>query len=201
MKLYYSPSSCSLAPHIVLRELDLPFTLERVDAASKRTETGADYLAINPKGYVPALLLDSGELLTEGPAITQYLVDTYAPGSLAPLSGTIERARVNSHLTYISTELHKPFSALFNPALTADARAMTIAYLNRRFDLPEQLLSDGRAFLTGADLTLADVYLFVIQRWEAFTGFDLSPFPNLIAYAERISARTSVQQALLAEAE
>jgi glutathione S-transferase len=106
----------------VLRELGLPFELERVDPVTKRTQSGNDYLAINPKGYVPALKHDDGEVLTEGPAITQYLVDSYAPGTLAPLSGTIARARVNSHLTYISTELHKPFSALFNPAQPPDAR-------------------------------------------------------------------------------
>jgi glutathione S-transferase len=199
MKLFYSPSSCSLSPHIVLRELDLPFELERVDPVTKRTQSGNDYLAINPKGYVPALELDDGEVLTEGPAITQYLVDSYAPGTLAPLSGTIERARVNSDLTYISTELHKPFSALFNPAQPPDARAATIAYLNRRFGLIEQVLADGRAFLSGTDFTLADVYLFVIQRWGPFTGFDLSPFPNVLAHAERVMARPAVQRALDAE--
>jgi glutathione S-transferase len=199
MKLFYSPSSCSLSPHIVLRELDLPFTLVRVDPVTKRTESGNDYLAINPKGYVPALELDDGEVLTEGPAITQYLVDTYAPGTLAPLSGTIERARVNSYLTYIGTELHKPFGRLFDPGLTANARASTIAYLNRRFALIEQVLADGRASLTGPDFTLADAYLFVIQRWGAFTDFDLSPFPNVVAHADRVMARPAVQLALDAE--
>jgi glutathione S-transferase len=199
MKLFYSPSSCSLSPHIVLRELNLPFTLDRVDPATKRTESGNNYLAINPKGYVPALELDDGEVLTEGPAITQYLVDSYAPGTLAPLSGTIERARVNSYLTYIGTELHKPFGPLFDPGLAPDARASTIAYLNRRFALIEQILSDGRKFLTGADFTLADVYLFVIQRWGAFTDFDLSPFPNIVAHAKRVAARSAVQAALDAE--
>jgi glutathione S-transferase len=199
MKLFYSPSSCSLSPHIVLRELDLPFTLDRVDPVTKRTESGNDYLTINPKGYVPALELDDGEVLTEGPAITQYLVDSYAPGTLAPLSGTIERARVNSYLTYISTELHKPFGRLFDPALTPDARASTIGYLNRRFALIEQELADGRAFLTGSAFTLPDAYLFVIQRWGAFTGFDLSPFPNIVAHAERVMARPAVQLALDAE--
>ena len=199
MKLFYSPSSCSLSPHIVLRELDLPFTLDRVDPVTKRTESGNDYLAINPKGYVPALELDDGEVLTEGPAITQYLVDRYAPGTLAPLSGTIERARVNSYLTYISTELHKPFGRLFDPALPPDARASTIAYLNRRFALIERELADGRPFLTGSAFTLPDAYLFVIQRWGAFTGFDLSPFPNIVAHAERVMARPAVQLALDAE--
>lgn len=199
MKLFYSPSSCSLSPHIVLRELDLPFTLDRVDPGTKRTEAGDDYLAINPKGYVPALELDDGEILTEGPAITQYLVDTYAPGTLAPLSGTIERARVNSYLTYIGTELHKPFGALFNPALAPDARATTTAYLHRRFGLLEQTLSDGRQFLTGGDFTLADVYLFVVQRWAPFAGFDLSPFPHVVAHAGRVMARPAVRLAIDAE--
>lgn len=199
MKLFYFPSSCSLSPHIVLRELGLPFTLDRVDPETKRTESGTDYLAINSKGYVPALEMDDGEVLTEGPAITQYLVDTYAPGTLAPLSGTIERARVNSYLTYIGTELHKPFGRLFDPTLAPDARATTIAYLNRRFVLIEQALADGRAFLTGPNFTLADAYLFVVQRWGAFTGFDLSPFPNIVAHAERVADRPAVQMALDAE--
>lgn len=113
-------------------------TLDRVDPVTKRTESGNDYLTINPKGYVPALELDDGEVLTEGPAITQYLVDRYALGTLAPLSGTIERAWINSYLTYISTELHKPFGRLFDPALTPDARASTIAYLHRRFALAQR---------------------------------------------------------------
>jgi len=198
MKLFYSPSSCSLSPHIVLRELGLSFTLDRVDPATKRTESGGDYLAINPKGYVPALA-DDGELLTEGPAITQYLVDKYAPGTLAPLSGTIERARVNSHLTYIGTELHKPFGRLFDPALAPDVRSATMVYLNRRFEWVEQLLADGRAFMTGSDFSLADAYLFVIQRWAPLTGFDLSSFPNIIAHAQRIEARPAVRAALEAE--
>jgi glutathione S-transferase len=199
MKLFYSPSSCSLSPHIVLRELGLPFTLDRVDPATKRTESGGDYLAINPKGYVPALELDDGEILTEGPAITQYVVDKYAPGTLAPPSGTIERARLNSHLTYIGTELHKPFSQLFDPTLAPDARSTTMAYLARRFEWIDQLLDDGRAFITGSEFTLADAYLFVIQRWAPLTGFDLSPFPNIIAHAQRIEARPAVQAALDAE--
>jgi glutathione S-transferase len=199
MKLFYSPSSCSLSPHIVLRELNVPFTLDRVDPDTKRTETGDDYLAINPKGYVPALELDDGELLTEGPAITQYLVDTYAPGSLAPLSGTIERARLNSHLTYIGTELHKPFSPLFDPALTREQRAATTAYLNRRFEFIDRLLADGRKFMMGEKFTLPDAYLFVVQRWESFTGFDISRFRNVVAHAQRVAARPTVQAALDAE--
>ncbi|WP_404713711.1 glutathione transferase GstA [Sphingomonas sp. MMS24-J13] len=199
MKLFYSPSSCSLSPHIVLRELNLAFTLDRVDPATKRTESGADYLAINPKGYVPALELDDGELLTEGPAITQYLVDNYAPGTLAPLSGTIERARLNSHLSYIATELHKTFGRLFDPALAPNARSAAMDYLTRRFAFIEQLLSDGRPFITGADFSLADAYLFVIQRWGSFTGFDISQFPNVVAHAGRVMARPAVQLALDAE--
>ena len=199
MKLFYSPSSCSLSPHIVLRELKLPFTLDRVDPSTKRTETGKDYLAINPKGYVPALELDDGELLSEGPAITQYLVDTYAPGSLAPLSGTIERARLNGHLNYIGTELHKPFNALFDPTLAPDRRAASTAYLNLRFKLIDQLLSDGREFMMGEKFTLPDAYLFVVQRWGSFTDFDISPFRNIVAHAQRVAARPTVQAALDAE--
>ena len=189
MKLFYAPGSCSLSPHIVLRELGLPFTLERVNFATRRTTSGADYLAINPKGYVPALQLDDGELLTEGPAITQYLADAHAPGVLAPPSGTVERARVNAWLHFIGTELHKPFGPLFDPGLTPDARTAATASLNRGFGLVESAFTDGRPFLTGESFTLPDIYLFVVQAWSPMTGFDLGAFPCLAAHAERIAAR------------
>ena len=142
MKLFYAPGACSLSPHIVLRELGLPFTLEAVDLKTKKTGSGADFTAINPKGYVPALQLDDGEVLTEGPAITQYLADKHAPGKLAPASGTVERARLNGHLTFIGTELHKGFGPLFNPAITPEARAAAVANLGRKFKLIDQVLAD-----------------------------------------------------------
>lgn len=196
MKLFYAPFSCAPSPHIVLRELNLPFTLERVDYATKRTETGQDFFTINPKNYVPALQFDDGTLLTEGPAITQYLVDKYAPGSLAPLAGTMERAQVNSYLTFIGTELHKPWSALFNPALKPDERAAVIAKLHRVLSLIEDVLADGRLYLTGSNFTLADIYLFVVQNWSSFTNVDVAMFQHIQAHAKRIAARTATQAAM-----
>ena len=196
MKLFYAPFSCALSPHIVLRELNLPFTLERVDYATKKTEAGQDFVTINPKNYVPALQFDDGTLLTEGPAITQYLVDKYAPGSLAPLPGTMERAQVNSYLTFIGTELHKPWSALFNPAIKPDERAAVIAKLHRVLGLIEDVLADGRSYLTGSDVTLADIYLFVVQNWSSFTNVDVAPFRHVQAHAKRIAARSASQAAM-----
>ena len=196
MKLYYAPFSCALSPHIVLRELNLPFTLERMDYATKKTDTGQDYVAINPKGYVPALQFDDGTLLTEGPAITQYLVDKYAPGSLAPLPGTMERAQVNSYLTFIGTELHKPWSALFSPAIRSDERASVVAKLYRILGLIEDSLADGRSYLTGSSFTLADIYLFVVQNWDSFTNVDISMFRHVKAHAGRIAARRATQAAM-----
>jgi glutathione S-transferase len=199
VKLFYCPGSCSLSPHIVLRELCLPFTLERVDLGTKRTASGEDYWGINPKGYVPALQLDDGEVLTEGPAITQYLVDTYAPGVLAPLCGTVQRARVNAWLNYIGTELHKPFGPLFNPMVMSDARAAATGSLSRAFGVVERALADGRPFLAGGNFTLPDIYLFVVQTWAPMTGFDLGPFPYVTALSQRIAARPLVQEAFAAE--
>ena len=199
MKLFYAPGACSLSPHIVLRELGLPFTLEAVDLKTKRTASGEDFTAINPKGYVPALQLDDGEVLTEGPAITQYLADKHAPGTLAPASGTVERARVNGHLTFIGTELHKGFGPLFNPAITPEARAAAVANLGRKLKLMDQVLADGGPYLTGPDFTVADAYLFVVQSWAPMFGIDLAPFPHLVAFGQRVVARPAVQAAMDAE--
>jgi len=199
MKLFYAPGACSLSPHIVLRELGLPFTLEAVDLKTKKTGSGEDFTAINPKGYVPALQLDDGEVLTEGPAITQYLADKHAPGTLAPASGTVERARVNGHLTFIGTELHKGFGPLFNPQITPEARAAAVANLGRKLKLMDQVLADGRPHLTGPDFTVADAYLFVVQSWAPMFGIDLAPFPHLAAFGQRVAARPAVQAAMDAE--
>jgi len=201
MKLFYSPYACSLAPHIVLRELDLPFQLERVDASTRRTETGEDYLAINPKGYVPALRLDSGEILTEAPAIMQYLADAFAPDTLAPLSGSVERARLNGHLNYIAAELHKPLGSLFDGKMPAATRSAVTDVLQQRFSLIEQLLADGRDYLSGPDHTLADIYVFVVWNWAPMVGFEVAPFPKISALAKRIESRPAVQAALRVENE
>jgi glutathione S-transferase len=199
MKLFYAPGACSLSPHIVLRELGLPFTLESVDLKSKTTETGADFSAINPKGYVPALQLDDGEVLTEGAAIVQYLADKHAPGTLAPATGTVERARLNGHLNFISAELHKAFGPLFNPALSPEAREAQLSLVGRKLGVVEAVLADGRPYLTGQGFSVADAYLFVVLSWSAHLGMDLAPWPHLAAFSQRVAARNAVQAALTAE--
>ena len=199
MKLFYTPGACSLSPHIVLRELGLPFALETVDLGTKRTETGADYAAINPKGYVPALQLDDGEVLTEGAAIVQYLADKHAPGTLAPTSGTIERARLNGHLNFVSAELHKAFGPLFNPALAPDAREAAVANIGRKLDMVEKALAAGQPYLTGPDFTVADAYLFVVLSWAPNLGVDLARWPHLKEFTRRVAARAAVQAAMSAE--
>lgn len=199
MKLFYAPGACSLSPHIILRELNLPFQLEAVDLRTKTTASGSDFTAVNPKGYVPALQLDDGEVLTEGAAIVQYLADRHAPGTLAPAAGTVERARLDGYLNFISAELHKAFGVLFKPALTAEAREAALANLGTRLDVIDGALSDGRPYLTGADFTVADAYLFVVLNWAPSRGVDLARWPRLGAFGRRIAARTAVQAAMAAE--
>ena len=199
MKLFYSPGACSLSPHIVLRELALPFVLESVDLGTKRTASGEDYTTINPKGYVPALQLDDGEVLTEGAAIVQYLVDKHAPGTLAPIAGTVERAHLNAHLNFIASELHKGFGPLFNPGISPEAREAVLSNLGRKLGIVEQTFSDGRSYLTGPNFTVADAYLFVVLGWSPMLGVDLERWPNLTAFGQRVLARKAVEAAMLAE--
>ncbi|HJZ86760.1 MAG TPA: glutathione transferase GstA [Polyangia bacterium] len=198
MKLYFTPGACSLSPHIALREANLPFELEKVDLGAKRTKSGADYKAISPKGYVPALQLDDGQVLTEGPAIVQYIADRKPESKLAPQAGTLERYRLQEWLNFISTEVHKTFSPLFNPKLPEETRQMFKQRLAQRFDFLEQNL-DGKSFLLGDTFTVADGYVFVVMRWAPPQGFDLGRWPNLKAYVERIAARPAVRAALEVE--
>ncbi len=198
MKLYFSPGACSLSPHIVLREGGFDFSLEKVNLRTRQTASGVDYSTINPKGYVPALDLGNGELLTEGPAIVQYLADQVPERRLAPPCGTLERARVQEWLTFIGTELHKSFSPLFNPAATDDTKEAARANLARRLPLAAQAL-EPRPFLTGDTFTVADAYLFTVLTWSRLVNVDLSPWPSLGAYLERVGARASVQAAMEAE--
>ncbi len=199
MKLFYAPGACSLSPHIVLRELGLPVALEAVDLKTKKTASGADFTSVNPKGYVPALQLDDGEVLTEGAAIVQYLADKYAPGTLAPAAGTVERARVNGHLNFVAAEFHKAFGPLFNPALTPEAREAAVANIGRKVDVVDAALADGRPYLTGPDFTVADAYLFVVLSWAAPFGVDLSSRPRIVEFSRRVAARAAVQAAMAAE--
>ena len=199
MKLYYSPGACSLSPHIVAHELGTALTLEKVDTKAKRTETGRDFWQINPKGYVPTLELDNGDVLTEGPAIIQYLADQKGNTQLAPgAHGTLARARLQEMLNYITSEIHKSYSPLFKDDTPETTRAERKAYLQRRYELIERILSK-QPWLLGDHFSIADAYLFVVTRWAAAVKLDLSAYPKLLAFQERIAARPAVQAAMLAE--
>ncbi len=198
MKLFFKSGACSLSPHIVLEELGLPYEAVAVDLKTKTLADGSDYLAINSKGYVPALQLDSGEVLAEGPAIVQYLADQKPEKKLAPANGTVERYRVQSWLTFIGTEIHKSFSPLFNAAMPEDAKTIARANLTRRLGWVNEQLT-GKDYLTGADFTVADAYLFTVTRWAGAVKLDISAFTNLTAYMARVAARPGVKGALKAE--
>lgn len=199
MKLYYSPGACSLSPHIALREGGFTFDLEKVDLRTKATASGADYRAINPKGSVPAFVTDAGDVLTEGPAIVQYIADQ-APGTeLAPLAGTMERYRLIEWLNFITTELHKGFSPLFKPTTPDDYKPVAREQLEQRFDWVNGQLAE-KQFLMGDHFTVADGYLFVILRWAKSMKFDLARWPALNTYFDRVAARPKVVEALEAEA-
>lgn len=198
MKLYYSPGACSLSPHIVALEAGIPLELEKVDLHTKLTAGGADFSKVNPKGYVPTLQLDSGEFLTEGPAIVQYLADQKPASKLAPAPGSVERYRLLEMLTYINSEIHKSYGRLFNPAVTPAVRDETIAYLHKRYGLIEQQLGSHK-FLLGEHFSVADSYLFTVTNWAEQLKVDLSKFPKLQAFQRTVAARPAVQTALRAE--
>lgn len=199
MKLYYSPGACSLSPHIILREIGAPFEIERVDLATRKTESGADYAAINPKGYVPALKLDDGEVLTEGAAIVQYVADQAPQTGLAPAGGTLPRARMQEHLNFIASELHKAFGPLFSANSSDDAKDAAKVNVAHRFDHVEKSLSDGRSYLLGEAFSVADAYLFVVSNWAKPTGIGLEKWPRLAALVERVASRPAAQAAMRAE--
>jgi len=198
MKLYYSPGACSLASHIVAEEAGLKFQLEKVDLRAKTTADGKDFTAVNPKGYVPALVLDDGEVLTEGPAVVQYLADRKPAVGLAPAAGTLARYHLQEMLNYIGGELHKNYGPLFNPATPQALRDEKVAALQKRYMLIEQQLR-GRSFLFGEQFTAADAYLFTVTNWAGKLKVDLSAFPNLLAFQQRVLARPAVQAAMKAE--
>ena len=198
MKLFYSSGACSLSPHIVAQEAGIALELQSVDLKSKKMKVEGDFLAINPKGYVPALQLDNGELLTEGAAIVQYLADLKPETRLAPPPASFERYRLQEMLTFINSELHKSYSPLFNPATPAETRAEREAYLRRRYSIIEQQLT-GRQYLFGDTFTVADAYLFTVTNWARMVKFDLGAFPNVLAFQARVAARPGVQAAMRAE--
>ena len=198
MKLFLKPGSCSLASHIVLEEIGRPYETEAVDLAKKVTASGADFWAINPKGYVPALLLDDGDLLTEGPAILQYLADQAPELNLAPANGSKARYQLQSWLTFIGTEIHKNFSPFFNPAATPEMKDVARGNLERRLAYVNDQLG-GHDFLLDNTYSVADAYLFTVLGWAKYIKLDLSAWPNLTGFQARMASRPAVQRAMKAE--
>lgn len=198
MKLYYAPQACSLAPHIVLRELELPFELIRVDNRSKQTASGADFLAINPKGYVAALQLDNGEVLTEGPAILQYLADLRPEAKLAPVNGTFERVRLQEWLNFVSTEIHGGMGWLFSAQFPEGVKNLIKEKLFKRFAVLCQTL-ERQDYLLAGGFSVADVYLFTVLRWAPLFAIELDRWPALVRFQARVDLRPAVQAALAVE--
>lgn len=198
MKLYYAPGACSLNPHIVLREAGMKFDLEKVDLGSHKTAKGKDYYSINPKGYVPALELDNGQILTENPAVVQYIADQKPEKKLAPPNGTFERYRLQEWLSYIGAEIHKVYSPLWNPNFPEADKKAAHDKLKKRFEFMARKL-EGKQFLMGDQFTVADSYAFVMVGWAQPLQVDLSAWPILKSYHERIAARPAVKAALEAE--
>jgi glutathione S-transferase len=198
MKLYYSPGACSLSPHIVANEAGIPLELVKVDTATKTIAREGDFWDVNPKGYVPALELDDGEVLTEGPAIVQYLADLAPQAELAPPNGSFARVRLQEVLNYLTSEIHKSYSPLFRPDVLPAVREERLAYLAKRYALIEKQL-EGRRYLSGDRFTVADAYLFTLTRWARAVKLDLSGFPNLEAFLKRVASRKAVLEALRAE--
>jgi glutathione S-transferase len=198
MKLYYSPGACSLSPHIALLEAGLPYDLVKVDLRAKKLENGDDFLKVNPKGQVPVLALDSGELVTEGPVIVQMIADKAAAKNLAPARDSSDRYKLLEWLNFITTELHKNFGPMFSPVLADEAKAFFKDRVMGKFRYVESQIA-GRDYLMGSQFTVADGYLFTMLSWADRMKFDLSEMPNLLAYKARIAARPKVQEALTKE--
>lgn len=198
MKLYFAPGACSLSPHIALREAGLSFDLDQVDLKAKTTKSGSDYRAINPKGSVPALGLDNGEVLTEAAVIVQYIADQKPAAKLLPAPGTMDRVRVQEWLNYVATEIHKGLSPLFNAKLPGEAKPVLKEGIAAKFDFLSKHL-EPRPFLYGDGFTAADGYLFTILGWTRWLEIDLGRWPVLKSYCERIAARPAVQAAMKAE--
>jgi len=198
MKLYYSPGACSLSPHIVLREAGLAFEAVLASTKTHKLQDGTDYYTINPKGQVPLLELDSGERLTEGPAIVQYIADRVPEKKLAPAYGTMERYRLQEWLNFITSELHKTMGNLFNPAMPEDAKPVFRQRAADKFRWVDAQL-DGKQYLMGESFSVADAYLFTMANWTTGIGVDISAMQNLGAFQARMAARPAVQAAMKAE--
>ena len=198
MKLYYSPGTCSLSPHIALHEAGLPFQAVMASTKTHKLADGTDYYGINPKGYVPLLELDDGQRLSEGPAIVQYIADLAPASKLAPPAGTLERYRLMEWLNFISSELHKGFSPLFTPGMPEEAKTMARNKLGERLAWVNGQL-EGRPYLMGDTFTVADAYLFTVASWGKFVAVDIAPLTTLTAFMARVAARPAVQAAMKAE--
>ena len=198
MKLYYTPGACSLSPHIALLEAGLPYDLIKVDLRAKKLENGDDFLKVNPKGQVPVLALDSGELVTEGPVIIQMIADKVADKNLAPARDSTDRYKLQEWLNFITTELHKSFGPMFSPVLADEAKAFFKDRVMSKFKYVDGQLA-GRDYLMGSQFSVADGYLFTMLSWADRLKFDLSDMPNLVAYKARVGARPKVQEALTKE--
>ncbi len=198
MKLYYSPGACSLAPHIVLHESGLPFTLVKANLKVHQLEDGSDYYPVAPKGQVPLLELDNGERLSEGPAISQYIADQVPAKSLAPANGTMARYRVQEWLNFITSELHKGIAGMFNPLMPDDGKAVIRAKATSKLQWVDAQL-EGKPYLMGDAFSIADAYLFTVTNWTGHTGIDISGMKHLSAFQARMAARPAVQAALKAE--
>lgn len=199
MRLFYKSGACSLASHIVLHEIGVPFEIERVDTDKGTTETGRNFREISPNGYVPALELNSGDILTEGAAILQHLADQHPEKHLAPSAGTLPRTRVQEHLNFTASELHKAFGPLFSSAATEEDKTKAKANVSRKLDYVETLIGDGRDYLVDERFSVADAYLFVVCNWCNFVGIDLASWPNVQAFVARVAARPAAQAAMKAE--
>lgn len=200
MKLHYKPGACSMASHIILNEIGTSFELDKTDTEAGKTEAGEDFRKISPNGYVPALVTDGGEIITENPAVLQYLADRSPDTGLAPPNGTLERTRLQESLNFVSSELHKSFGPFFSGTeLDGDARQKAEAGVGRRAAHIERNLADGRAFLLGDKFTVADAYAFVVLNWAGFVGVSLDAFPKTQAYIARIAARPAAVKAMVTE--
>ncbi|MEN8319968.1 glutathione transferase GstA [Acinetobacter junii] len=199
MKLFYSPNACSLAPHIVLRELGLPFDLIKVDLQQHLTELGEDFYRLNKKCQVPVLQLEDGSFLTEGAVISQFLVDQFERKDLLPEINTPERYQTLSWMNFIASEIHKAYSPFFHESYGEESKTVFSTILNKHYAWVDQQL-DGQNYLSGSNFTIADIYLFVVTRWADFIGLDLGHFIHLTAFMQRISHRQTVQDAIAAEA-
>ena len=200
MKLHYKPGACSMASHIVLNELGISFDLDKTDTEAGKTEAGEDFRKISPNGYVPALVTDDGEIITENPAVLQYLADQKPDTGLAPPNGTLERTRLQEALNFVSSELHKSFSPFFSGAvLDGDARQQAEAGVGRRVAHIERILADGRAYLLGETFTVADAYAFVVLNWADFVGVSLDAWPKTKAYVTRVAVRPASVNAMITE--